>query len=78
MIYGTKKKDEKNDERDYMKLIFGEATEGEDPSFLTVDPLTFVAYRRKHQFQDKNIQQRTLSHTTGQAASSFTSTGREI
>ena len=76
-IYGTKKDEEKIDDIDYMKLIF-DNTGGDDADFSCVDPLTFVAYRRKHQFQNKNIQQRTLSHTTGQAASSFTSTGLEI
>jgi peptidyl-prolyl cis-trans isomerase-like 2 len=45
---------------------------------MKVDPLTFIAYRRHHDVQRKNIQQKSLSHTDGQTSISFTSTNAAI
>ena len=45
---------------------------------MSISPLKFIKYRRKHDFLRKNSQQRTLSHTQSKVASSFTSTKQKV
>lgn len=49
-----KKEEIKKDDKDYIREIFGPPG-SEERDFKTVDPLTFLSYRRKHDFQNKNI-----------------------